>query len=231
MKALLDECHLTASDFALHRDVTPQHVNNWFKRGVPLARLDDIAELLCVQSKWLRTGKGPKHPPNIIREPNPAPSFLALPAGQEVHLPFYHLHNGQLLKLGDHHLRLQLKALQELGVDPDQAIGLQMPDNSLGADLPQGSSLAIARTTARLLPNERYAVLHQGKLHIQYLKRVPGGALQMRNQLHSEQPDIVLSRRQQRAEGVEILGWVFWWAMYRLQRPKRGKIANSKEQR
>lgn len=62
LKALLRECHLTASDFAANRRVTPQHVNNWFKRGIPMARLDEIAELLCVNSRWLRTGEGVKHP-------------------------------------------------------------------------------------------------------------------------------------------------------------------------
>ena len=27
-----------------------------------MARLDEIAELLCVNSRWLRCGEGPKHP-------------------------------------------------------------------------------------------------------------------------------------------------------------------------
>lgn len=62
LKSLLRECHLSASDFAANRRVTPQHVNNWFKRGIPMARLDEIAELLCVNSRWLRTGEGVKHP-------------------------------------------------------------------------------------------------------------------------------------------------------------------------
>ncbi|MDC6668503.1 helix-turn-helix domain-containing protein, partial [Leclercia adecarboxylata] len=63
LKALLREVHLSASDFAKNRGVTPQHVNNWFKRGVPMGRLNEIAELLCISSRWLRTGEGPKHPP------------------------------------------------------------------------------------------------------------------------------------------------------------------------
>ncbi|MCF4971378.1 transcriptional regulator, partial [Pseudomonas lactis] len=63
LKALLREVHLSASDFAKNRGVTPQHVNNWFKRGVPMGRLNEIAELLCVSSRWLSDGKGPKHPP------------------------------------------------------------------------------------------------------------------------------------------------------------------------
>jgi len=59
LKALLREVHLSASDFAKNRGVTPQHVNNWFKRGVPMGRLNEIAELLCVSSRWLHAGVGP----------------------------------------------------------------------------------------------------------------------------------------------------------------------------
>ncbi|HDS1819331.1 TPA: helix-turn-helix transcriptional regulator, partial [Pseudomonas putida] len=65
LKALLHECGLTPSDFAAQRSVTPQHVNNWFRRGVPLARLDEMADLFCVHRRWLRSGEGPKHPTPI----------------------------------------------------------------------------------------------------------------------------------------------------------------------
>src|SRR5438067_2347871 len=62
LRALLRECHLSATDFAANRKVTPQHVNNWFKRGIPVARIEEVAELLSVNSAWLRSGEGPKHP-------------------------------------------------------------------------------------------------------------------------------------------------------------------------
>lgn len=76
LKALLHECGLSASDFAAQRSVTPQHVNNWFNRGVPLARLDEMADLFCVHRRWLRTGEGPKHPNPIQRNhpPRQAPA-------------------------------------------------------------------------------------------------------------------------------------------------------------
>lgn len=79
LRTLLREVHLSASDFAKNRDVTPQHVNNWFKRGVPMARLDEIAELLSVTSRWLRTGEGPKYPPTNLQleGPNHANSATA----------------------------------------------------------------------------------------------------------------------------------------------------------
>ncbi|HXQ99468.1 MAG TPA: helix-turn-helix transcriptional regulator, partial [Pseudomonas sp.] len=62
LRVLLRECHLSATDFAANRKVTPQHVNNWFKRGIPMARMEEVAELLSVNVRWLRSGEGPKHP-------------------------------------------------------------------------------------------------------------------------------------------------------------------------
>ena len=79
-KALLQECNLTPSDFAAQRKITPQHVNNWFKRGVPQARLDEFADLFCVHRRWLRTGEGPKHPDPLIPARPPAPRQLPPPA-------------------------------------------------------------------------------------------------------------------------------------------------------
>ena len=62
LRALLRECHLTATDFALYCGVKAQHVNNWFNRGVPLRRQEEIAALLSVNVGWLRDGRGLKYP-------------------------------------------------------------------------------------------------------------------------------------------------------------------------
>ncbi|WP_248746075.1 helix-turn-helix transcriptional regulator [Pseudomonas sp. MWU12-2037] len=62
LRALLKECHLTATDFALYCGVKAQHVNNWFNRGVPLRRQEAIAALLSVNVRWLREGRGLKYP-------------------------------------------------------------------------------------------------------------------------------------------------------------------------
>ena len=94
LKSLLRECHLSASDFAANRRVTPQHVNNWFKRGIPMARLDEIAELLCVNSRWLRTGEGVKHPsvsglsPNASKTTTAACHDADVPVS-DIAVPFY----------------------------------------------------------------------------------------------------------------------------------------------
>ena len=51
------DAHGTAyADFAKKAGVDPQHVNNWFRRGVPKARVFEIADLLGVDPRWLVDG-------------------------------------------------------------------------------------------------------------------------------------------------------------------------------
>lgn len=130
LKALLREVHLSASDFAKNRGVTPQHVNNWFKRGVPMARLNEIAELLCVSSRWLRTGEGLKHPPaNFLLEgPDTAKGLrtredsgkyltgpACLPEKIDVEIPLHPTFTSS------ERIRVSLHTLETLNVNPDRA--------------------------------------------------------------------------------------------------------------
>ena len=64
LKALLRECNLTASDFAAQRGVTPQHVNNWFQRGVPMAysTVYRMLQTLSYAGLLLPAGTHGRHP-------------------------------------------------------------------------------------------------------------------------------------------------------------------------
>ncbi|RUQ45208.1 XRE family transcriptional regulator, partial [Corynebacterium pseudodiphtheriticum] len=139
LKALLREVHLSASDFAKDRGVTPQHVNNWFKRGVPMGRLNEIAELLCVSSRWLNTGLGPKHPPaNFLLDGPTARTALtredtgkyltgpACPAEKlDVEIPLHPTFTST------ERIRVSRHTLDLLTVNPDRACGAYMVDNSM----------------------------------------------------------------------------------------------------
>ncbi|WP_110969063.1 LexA family transcriptional regulator [Pseudomonas huaxiensis] len=228
LKALLNECNLSASDFAAQRKVTPQHVNNWFHRGVPQARLDEIAELLCVRSKWLRTGEGPKHisPLPRIHRPrtqprNEAPDHSALTThgDSDARLPFHNLRNRQLEPIDGRYLRLPRQALDRLGVDPAQALCLSMPDYNMMPLIPFGAPLAIDCSLTRVVEGELYAVLHNGRLRIHGLSKRTNGALRLHSHDSEGFPCESYSVSQARSQQLEILGWVFWWAQYRSERP------------
>lgn len=145
LKTLLQECHLSPSDLALHRNILPQHVNNWIRRGVPIARLDDIAGLLCVHTHWLRTGMGPKYRfPHLptprpqdqfidqdnLLHPAPSPTALAASTLEDVLIPFHRPLNQQLIAVDDRYLRLPREAIDSLCINPDHCAALIMPDTS-----------------------------------------------------------------------------------------------------
>ena len=228
LRTLLREVHLSASDFAKNRDVTPQHVNNWFKRGVPMARLDEIAELLCVTSRWLRTGEGPKHPPTNyhLEGSNRANNAAARedcghylcdpssgPEKVDVEVPLHASFNAQET------LRLSLHTLEQLNVTADRALGAYMVGNSMIDIIQDGAILAIDRGRTQIIDGEIYALEHDGMLRIKYLYNRPGGGLRIRSHNSNEHPDELLTYDQRFEQNVHILGWVFWWSTLNKRRP------------
>ncbi|AZE86063.1 Transcriptional regulator [Pseudomonas orientalis] len=227
LKALLREVHLSASDFAKNRGVTPQHVNNWFKRGVPMGRLNEIAELLCVSSRWLSDGKGPKHPPAnyLLEGPTAriAPTredigkYLTGPACRpetnDVEIPLHPTFTST------ERIRVTQHTLQTLNVKPDRAVGAYMVDNSMIDIIQQGATLAIDRGRTQIIDGEIYAVEHDGMLRIKYLYNRPGAGLRMRSHNASEHPDEYLTYDERFEQNFQIVGWVFWWSTLNNRRP------------
>ncbi|MDH0646807.1 transcriptional regulator [Pseudomonas sp. GD03858] len=224
LKALLQECNLTPSDFAAQRNVTPQHVNNWFKRGVPLARLDEIADLFCVNRRWLRNGEGLKHPAPLSAVPPVPPHDIALPpllalGGETVDLPLYQTHQGALEPVPGRHQSIPRQVLDTLSVQAEKAICLHMPTNNMAPLVPQGTLLAIDRSFTRVVEGECYALLHNGRLRVHHLTLGHNGTLCLHSHDRLNHPIERYTAYQRRVQGLEILGWVFWWACLRPARP------------
>ncbi|NIF17972.1 helix-turn-helix transcriptional regulator [Pantoea sp. Cy-639] len=224
LKALLLECDLTPSDFAAQQRVTPQHVNNWFKRGVPHPRLDEIADLFCVQRRWLRTGKGCKHldplkPVRAQPQHKSPQAALLVPDDDSVQLPLHHIHQGLLQPLAGPGQAIPRQALQALSVDPQHAICLDMPASNLQPLLPPGTLLAIDRSFTQVVEGEYYALLHNGRLRVHQLTLGHGGILCLHSHDRFNHPTERYSAAQRRTQHLDILGWVFWWSCLRPARP------------
>ncbi|MCG6541729.1 helix-turn-helix transcriptional regulator [Pseudomonas sp. KSR10] len=58
LRELLDQRGIAYKDFAENLGVESQHVNHWFKRGIPKARIFQIADNLKVSPRWLAEGTG-----------------------------------------------------------------------------------------------------------------------------------------------------------------------------
>ncbi len=59
-KALLEKANITTTGFAAFFDTEAQNIHNWYTRGVPAYRMEEVARLLSVNSHWLKTGEGPE---------------------------------------------------------------------------------------------------------------------------------------------------------------------------
>ena len=228
LRALLRECHLSATDFAANRKVTPQHVNNWFKRGIPMARLDEVAELLTVNARWLRTGEGPKHPCDSANENNGGDSGASRHSNRsslrsDVEVPVYketESDTGDTLiaEAPGKKIRLPLHVLQSMNINIENAICVAMIGNSMADKIQDGSVLGIDRGLTRIIDGEMYALEHSGMLRVKYLYRLPGNGLRLRSHNSAEDPDELFSAEQIEQQGIRVLGWVFWWSTLNTRR-------------
>jgi len=222
LSILLRECHLSATDFAANRKVTPQHVNNWFKRGIPMARMEEVAELLSVNARWLRSGEGPKHP----GEARDKPGMDGIHKGRaerhgardELDIPFYSESRAQgsgrtaVSEIPNHKARLSRRIIDAMDVELHNAICIAMVGNSMADKIQDGSLIAVDRGRVQVIDGEMYAIEHDGMLRVKCLYRLPGGALRLRSHNAGEYPDEIFTAEQIQEQNIQILGWVFWWA-------------------
>ncbi|MDB6051726.1 MAG: peptidase [Pseudomonas sp.] len=221
LRALLRECHLSASDFAANRKVTPQHVNNWFKRGIPMARMGEVADLLTVNPRWLRSGDGPKHPSDSIdeacRESDYNAEDVLVPLLKEVESS-HGLGQTSVAEAPGRKVRLPLRMLQAMSIDPGDAVCAVMVGNGMDEKIQAGSIIGIDRGLTQIIDGEMYALEHDGMLRIKYLYRLAGGTLRLRSHNSAEYPDEVFEAKQLQKQNIRVLGWVFWWSTLNTRR-------------
>ena len=215
---------MTPSDFAAQRSIMPQHVHNWFKRGIPLARLDETAELFCVNRRWLHFGEGPKYLSALMRPSvnctPPAPPLPLLDDDQRMlHIPLHTVADNCLAPDGYHHLQLPAHSLEVLGVVPEHALCLRMPAANMAPLIPMDAIVAIDRAMTRVVDGHIYALLHHGQLKVHSLSRGHKNTLCLHSHFQSDYPSERYTHAQCRAQGLEIIGWVFHWS-YFSQRPR-----------
>ncbi|MDF2643454.1 MAG: peptidase [Pseudomonas sp.] len=230
LRILLRECHLSATDFAANRKITPQHVNNWFKRGVPMARLDEVAELLTVNARWLRTGEGPKHPTDSANENTGGDTQVAIHQGRnlsrsDVEIQIYkEVESAKgagktiLAEAPGQKIRLPLQPLQGMGIDPKNCLCVVMTGSSMADKIQDGSLLGVDRNQTQIVDGEMYALEHGGILRVRYLYRMPNGGLRLRSHNHSEYPDELFTAQEVEQQRLKILGWIFWWSTFNPRR-------------
>jgi phage repressor protein C with HTH and peptisase S24 domain len=234
-KALLDTAEVTTTEFAAVFGKAAPYVHNWYSRGVPAYRMEEVARLLSVNSEWLKTGEGPKASRHLQRLDESGNVLNARDINgvykvnepTDVELPFYQetptvagASTTKVVVDSSHSLRLPRSYLDSLEIKYTDAICAHMIGNSMAERIEDGSILAIDRGFTQIVDGAIYAIEHDGMVRIKYLHRVPGNALRLRSHNRAEYPDEIFRAEQIDAQRIHVLGWVFWWSTLTKLRPQ-----------
>ncbi|MCU7248941.1 S24 family peptidase [Pseudomonas koreensis] len=232
-KALLEEANITTTGFAKFWGTEAQNIHNWYTRGVPAYRMEEVSRLLSVNSDWLKTGEGVKELPRLQAASNgdtfdahSVRGVYTVIDPNDIELPLFKetpLTNGSgkthVIQDPDQTTRLPRAHLDQLEIRHADAICAHMIGNSMSERIEDGSIVAIDRGLTQVVDGEIYAIEHDGMLRIKYLHRMPGNALRLRSHNNAEYPDEIFRAAQIEEQRIHILGWVFWWSTLSKRRP------------
>jgi len=230
-KALLEAANITTTGFAKFWGTEAQNVHNWYTRGVPAYRMEEVSRLLSVNSQWLKTGEGPKEAPHLYTagdtlDAQAIQGVYTVLESNDIELPLYKeaptapgSDKTHVIKDPEQTIRLPRSHLETLEIRHTDAICTHMIGNSMAEKIEDGSTLAIDRGLTQVVDGEIYAIEHDGMLRIKYLHRMPGNALRLRSHNSAEYPDEIFRAAQIEEQRIHVLGWVFWWSTLGKRRP------------
>ncbi|WPN46642.1 MULTISPECIES: S24 family peptidase [unclassified Pseudomonas] len=234
-KMLLEEANITTTGFAEFLKISkPQNVHNWYTRGVPHYRMEEVARRLSVNSDWLKTGDGPKDAKELRLLDESGNAFDAqairgiykVIEPTDIELPLFKetaikpdSNKTHVIEVPNQSIRLPRSDLDSLEINYADAICARMIGNSMAEKIEDGSLIAIDRGLTQIIDGEIYAVEHDGMLRIKYLHRVPGNSLRMRSHNSAEYPDEIFRAAHIEEQNIRVLGWVFWWSTLNKRRP------------
>ncbi|MGV2834638.1 XRE family transcriptional regulator [Pseudomonas shirazensis] len=116
----------------------------------------------------------------------------------------------------DESLRFPKKKLRENHVQAAQARCVTVRGNSMTPVLRDGATVGVDLGKTRLadiIDGDLYAVNHGGQLRVKQVFRLPTG-LRLRSFNRDDHPDEDYTFEQMHDLQLQIIGHVFWWAMY-----------------
>ncbi|MHC8398935.1 S24 family peptidase [Pseudomonas sp. MDT1-17] len=234
-KMLLEDAKITTTAFADFLKIPQaQNVHNWYTRGVPEYRMEEVARKLSVNSEWLKTGEGPKDAKHLRLLDETGNTFDAqairgiytVIEPTDVELAFYKeapvtpgSNKTHVVEDSSQPIRLPRSHLDSLEINHTDAICAHMIGNSMAEKIEDGSTIAIDRGLTQIIDGEIYAIEHDGMLRIKYLHRMPGNGLRLRSHNSAEYPDEIFRAAQIDEQNIRVLGWVFWCSTLNKRRP------------
>lgn len=114
----------------------------------------------------------------------------------------------------DGHQAFAVTDLKRFGIKARNVMCIRLSGNSMQPAIPPMSLLAIDKEDIQVVDGSVYAIAHHGDVRIKVLYRGPGGALRLRSYNTAEHPDETYSATEADAQGISVLGRIFWISQY-----------------
>lgn len=227
LRQLMNQRGLTPKMLADQLNVTPQVLNNWFKRGLPTRAAFLAARELQVSVEWLEDGTVPISggPPDPYVPASNARLLGPIDVwdddtpldDDEVEVPFLKevelsAGSGRTVVEQSHKQRLRFGklTLRRQGVQPGDAVCVTVSGNSMEPVLPDKSTVGVDQGSTAVVDGKMYAIDHDGQLRVKTLYRLPGGGIRMRSFNRDEHPDEEYTAQEMIDQNIHIKGKVFW---------------------
>lgn len=178
-------------------------------------------------AEWLAIGEGPERPPTEASPEHPGLSPISVwddetPLDEdEVEVPFLReveLAAGSgrtaIQESAGFKLRFGKRSLRRQGVQPENAVCVTISGNSMEPVLRSGATVGVDRGKKDVVDGDLYAINHGGQLRVKQVYRLPGGGIRLHSFNLIDHPDESYPLEAMQEHGIEIIGRVFWGAMF-----------------
>lgn len=111
-------------------------------------------------------------------------------------------------------LRFGKRSLRRQGVQPENAVCVTISGNSMEPVLRSGATVGVDRGKKDVVDGDLYAINHGGQLRVKQVYRLPGGGIRLHSFNLIDHPDESYPLEAMQEHGIEIIGRVFWGAMF-----------------
>lgn len=217
-----EQAGLNQSELGRRLGLTAQAVQKWESgKSTPRnAKLQDIAAILGTSVSYLVGDEQDKAP--VLSDIDSWDETTPL-SDDEVEVPFLReveLSAGSgrfaIQEDASERLRFPKQRLRDNSVSAGQARCVTVRGNSMTPVLRDGATVGIdlGKTgLGEIIDGDLYAVNHAGQLRVKQLYRMPTG-IRLRSFNRDDHPDEDYTFQRMQEENLQIIGHVFWWAMY-----------------
>jgi phage repressor protein C with HTH and peptisase S24 domain len=192
-------------------------IGNWIEgKSIPTGEnLNNLANVLKVDSNWLLTGKERDILAGFMQvEPWDSDTPLE---DDEVEIPFFKDFSfacgsgsmGEALASEKRKLRMSKATLRNRSIDKKNAVATIATGDSMNPTIKDGDTIHIDLGRKTIKDGKIFAICHGGLFMAKRLYSLPFGGIRVVSDNSDEYPEIRLNAEQIKDEQFEIIGWIW----------------------